>query len=106
MIEFRETPFRELSFPTSLWYWFLMAINVSQEFEAELQTRLKSGPYSSAEEFLRAKIRLADEYGEQIRAAISEGAAQADRGDLISGDRVFAELDQLLLDIEQSKPEE
>ncbi len=82
-----------------------MAIEVSTEFEAELQSRLRSGPFKSAEEFLRAKIRLADEYAEQIRAAIAEGAAQADRGELIPGDEVFAELDQLILDIERAKPE-
>ena len=83
-----------------------MAINVSREFEAEVQSRLKSGPYRSPEEFLRAKIRLADEYSEQIRAAVAEGAAQADRGELIPGGQVFAELDQLILDIERVKPEE
>ena len=83
-----------------------MAINVSREFEAELQTRLQSGPYRSAEEFLRAKIRLADEYAEQIRAAIAEGVAQADCGELIPGDQVFAELDQLILDVERAKSEE
>jgi Arc/MetJ-type ribon-helix-helix transcriptional regulator len=96
----------ELSIPSPLWYCSLMALNVSREFEAELRTRLKSGPYRSAEEFLRAKIRLADEYAEQIRAAIAEGAAQADRGELIPGDQVFAELDQLILDVERAKPEE
>ncbi|MBI3782845.1 MAG: hypothetical protein HY270_05520 [Deltaproteobacteria bacterium] len=83
-----------------------MAIDVSREFEAELHNRLSAGPYKSAEEFLRAKIRLADEYAGQIRAAIAEGGAQADRGELIPGDQVFAELDQIILDIEQAKPEE
>jgi antitoxin ParD1/3/4 len=83
-----------------------MAIDVSGEFEAEIQSRIKSGPYNSAEEFLRAKIRLADEYAEQIRAAIAEGAEQADRGDLIPGEEVFAELDQLIVDIERAKPGE
>jgi Arc/MetJ-type ribon-helix-helix transcriptional regulator len=105
-VSLRSIVSRELSIPSPLWYCSRMAINVSREFEVELQTRLKSGPYRSAEEFLRAKIRLTDEYAEQIRAAIAEGAAQADRGDLIPGDQVFAELDELILDVERAKLEE
>jgi Arc/MetJ-type ribon-helix-helix transcriptional regulator len=41
-----------------------MAIDVSREFEAELEDRLKSGRYRSAEELLREALHLVDQRDE------------------------------------------
>ena len=73
-----------------------MAINVSRELEQEIERRVKQGRYSSAEEFLRETLRRADEYREQLRAAIAEARMQADEGKLVDGEAVFDRLDAQL----------
>ena len=70
-----------------------MALDVSKEFEQEIQQRVAQGPYGSAEEFLRTSVRRADEYRAQIRAAIDEGTAQARRGELSDGEAFLDRLD-------------
>ena len=70
-----------------------MSIDVSKEFEQEIQQRVAQGPYTSAEEFLRASVKRADEYRAQIRAAIDEGTAQAQRGELSDGEAFLDRLD-------------
>ena len=70
-----------------------MAINVSRELEKEIERRVEQGRYSSAEEFLRETLRRADEYREQLWAAISEARTQADEGQLVDGEAVFDRLD-------------
>lgn len=62
-----------------------MAIDVSREFEAEVQSRLKTGRYHSAEELLRDALHLIDER-DAIREAVTEGAAEADRGEFVDGE--------------------
>jgi predicted transcriptional regulator len=37
-----------------------------------------------------------------IRDAVAEGAAEADRGELISGDDVFAEIDRTIADMRRT----
>ena len=70
-----------------------VAIDVSKEFEQEIQQRVAKGPFASAEEFLRASVKRADEYRAQIRAAIAEGTAQAQRGELSDGEAFLDRLD-------------
>lgn len=70
-----------------------MGIEVSKEFEEEIQQRVAQGPYTSAEDFLRASVKRADEYRAQIRAAIDEGTAQARGGELTDGEAFLDRLD-------------
>jgi Arc/MetJ-type ribon-helix-helix transcriptional regulator len=70
-----------------------MAIDVSHEFEQEIQRRVQDGHYPSAEALLRETFRRADEYGTALRAAIAEARAQADRDELVDGEAVFDRID-------------
>ncbi len=72
-----------------------MAIEVSKELEAELESRLKTGRYRSAEELLRDALSLVDER-DAIREAVAQGAAEADRGEFVDGEAVMNEARQLI----------
>lgn len=72
-----------------------MAIDVSREFEAELESRLKTGRYRSVEELLREALHLVDERDE-IREAVAQGAAEADRGEFVDGEDVITEARTLI----------
>ncbi len=72
-----------------------MAIEVSREFEAELESRVKSGRYRSAEELLREALHLVDERDE-IRAAVAQGVAEADRGEFVDGEHVIDEAREIV----------
>ena len=78
-----------------IWYRRYMAIDVSREFEAELESRLRSGRYRSAEELLREALHLVDERDE-IREAVAQGAAEADRGEFVDGEAVVSEARKLI----------
>ncbi|MBI1813902.1 MAG: type II toxin-antitoxin system ParD family antitoxin [Deltaproteobacteria bacterium] len=68
-----------------------MAINVSRDLEAEVEARVRRGEYNSAEELLRDALRLVDER-DRLRVAIEQGAAEADRDELLDGAGVVAEV--------------
>ena len=72
-----------------------MGIDVSREFEAELESRLKRGRYRSAEELLREALRLVDERDE-IREAVAQGVAEADRGEFVDGEPVIDDARKLI----------
>ena len=72
-----------------------MAIDVSRELEAEVESRLKTGRYRSAEELLRDALHLIDER-DQIREAVAQGVAEADRGELVDGEAVIEEARKLI----------
>jgi predicted transcriptional regulator len=68
-----------------------MPIDVSREFEAELESRLKTGRYRSIEELLREALHLVDE-----RDEIRQGVAEADRGEFVDGEDVITEARTLI----------
>jgi antitoxin ParD1/3/4 len=78
-----------------IWYPGYMAIDVSSEFEAELESRLRSGRYRSAEELLREALHLVDER-DGIREAVAQGVAEADRGEFVDGEEVINEARKLI----------
>ena len=49
-----------------------VAIQVSRELEAEVESRVKKGRYQSAEQLLREALELVDERDE-IREAVAQG---------------------------------
>ena len=82
-----------------------MAIDISKDLEQEIQRGVSEGPYASPEEFLRESLKWADAYRRMLRKAITDGAAEADRGELIPGDEVFAEIDIMLADMRKAARE-
>lgn len=70
-----------------------IAIDVSRPVEERFQARLRDGTYSSADELLDDALRLLEQR-EAFRQAVAHGLAQADRGELRGGEKVFAELEK------------
>ncbi|SPF34733.1 conserved hypothetical protein [Candidatus Sulfopaludibacter sp. SbA4] len=78
-------------------------ISLTPELDAFLQSRVKSGRYQTTSEVVREALRRfqrqeneQDEEFRRLKARLRRGAAQADRGDLLDGDEVFAELRELI----------
>ncbi len=68
-----------------------MAIHLDKELEAEIDAKVRSGAYRSADDVIREGLGLIDAR-EELRQAIAAGAAQLDRGEGIPGEQVFEEL--------------
>jgi len=73
------------------YYTEVMSIHLSRELEAEIDAKVRSGAYRSADDVVREGLGLIDAR-EELRQAIAAGAAQLDRGEGISGEQVFEEL--------------
>ncbi len=71
-------------------------ISLPPELEAYIEAKVASGQYAHASEVVRDGIRLLmreeAEKLEWLRAAIAEGVASADRGELLSGEAVLADV--------------
>lgn len=76
-----------------------MAIDVSKHLEERFRKELQQGDYASADELLE-KLLSSLEVAKAFRLAVDEGAAEADRGELIPGDTVIAEIDALIAELE------
>jgi antitoxin ParD1/3/4 len=77
-------------------------VSLTPELEQFVQSRLASGRYQTASEVIREGLRLLEEREqsreaalEELRAKIRRGREQADRGELLDGDAVFEEIQQL-----------
>lgn len=78
-------------------------IKVPPEFEELIDGLVSSGRYASPSDVLRASLTLLDQQErerasriEELRRKIDEGIAAADRGDVVDGGEVFAEMRQRL----------
>ena len=72
-----------------------MNVPLSEAQAALLKRMVESGRYGSEAESVDEAFRLLEEENrafEQIRHKVQEGIAQADRGELIDADEVFARL--------------
>jgi antitoxin ParD1/3/4 len=74
-------------------------ISLTPELGMFLQSRVKSGRYQTTSEVVREALRLLERQEiqqeqdlRQLKAKLERGAAQAERGDLLDGEAVFAEL--------------
>jgi antitoxin ParD1/3/4 len=83
-----------------------MNVHLPQELEELVQSKVRSGRYSSASEVFREALQLMEERDQmlvlqkhEIRKKIADGLASLRRGEGIDGDAVFdrieAELDTL-----------
>ncbi len=77
-----------------------MNVSLTPELENLVHSKVKSGRYLSASEVIREGLRLLEERDRlfELRLAdlqqkVSVGVEQADRGELINADDVFAELE-------------
>ena len=85
-------------------------ISITPELDAFLQAKVESGRYQTTSEVVREALRLLerqeqerDEALNQRKAKLHQGAAQAERGELLGGDEVFEELRQMLEERRQAK---
>lgn len=76
-----------------------MNVNLTPELEQLVQDKVASGHYVSQSEVVREALRLLAEqdrlreaHVERLREALAEGLQQADRGELIDGVQLVAEL--------------
>lgn len=72
-----------------------MSITLPRHLEQQVQDKVRSGAYHSSEEVLEESLRLLarrDAQQEQLRRDIQVGVDQAERGELVAGEAVFANL--------------
>jgi antitoxin ParD1/3/4 len=76
-----------------------MNVNLGPVFDEFVSEMLDSGLYQSQSEILREGLRLLKEREEEKRLRLAElrkqialGGKQADRGQLVNGDQVFAQI--------------
>jgi len=76
-----------------------MNVNLTRELEDLVQRKVRSGLYNNQSEVVREALRLlADQdrlresHLSKLRNALAEGLSQADRGELLNGSRVVAEV--------------
>ena len=80
-----------------------MNVNLTPELGRLVQEKVRSGLYSNQSEVVREALRLfvdqdrlREAHLEELRGAIAEGLEQADRGELLDGPEVLADLRALL----------
>lgn len=87
----------------------VMNVSLTPELEQFVQEKVKSGRYLSASEVVREALRLLEDRDhiqqiklETLRKEIRVGVEQIERGDVVDGDAVFAELEEDICRIEQT----
>ena len=76
-------------------------VSLTPELEKFVQSRVASGRYQTASEVIREGLRLLEEQEQEreatfkiLKGKLQRAAAQAERGELFDGEKVFAELRQ------------
>ena len=76
-----------------------MNVNLTPELEALVQRKVASGLYNNQSEVVREALRLLAEQDRlreahlaELRGALAEGLAQADRGELHDGPKAVADV--------------
>ena len=78
-----------------------MNISVSDQISERIRRKVESGQYPSADDVLARALTLLEEHDAELHRELTDmhekvrtGTAQADAGELIPADEVFAELRQ------------
>jgi antitoxin ParD1/3/4 len=78
-------------------------VNLTPELEALVQRKVASGLYNDQSEVVREALRplaeqdrLREAHVADLRKALAEGLAQADRGEMLGGSKVVAEVRRAL----------
>ena len=86
---------------------FIMSVSLTPELEQFVHDKIKSGRYLSVSEVVREALRLLEERDRlhqsklaELRQHLTIGIEQADWGELIDGDEVFAELEDDIRQVE------
>jgi antitoxin ParD1/3/4 len=76
-----------------------MNVNLTRELEELVQRKVRSGLYNNQSEVVREALRLLAEQDRlreahhlKLRGALAKGLAEADRGELLDGPGVVAEV--------------
>lgn len=76
-----------------------MNVSLTPELEQFVQSRVSSGRYQTASEVVREGLRLLESREQEREAAMRElrmkirhGVEQADRGELLDGEKVFEDI--------------
>jgi antitoxin ParD1/3/4 len=76
-----------------------MNVNLTPELEALVQRKVASGLYNNQSEVVREALRLLEQqdrlreaHADKLRAALAEGLAQANRGELVDGRKVMSDV--------------
>jgi antitoxin ParD1/3/4 len=76
-----------------------MNVSLTPELEKFVESRVATGRYQTASEVVREGLRLLEEQERRreanfraLKEKLQRGAAQAERGELISGEEVFSEI--------------
>lgn len=79
----------------------MMNISLTPELEELVSEKVKSGQYRSASEVIGVELRLLEERDRlnqarlaELKAKIREGIEASDRGEVVDGETVFAELEE------------
>jgi len=85
-------------------------VSLTPDLDAFLKSRVESGRYQTTSEVVREALRLLerqeqelDDSLKQLKKKLDLGALQADRGDLLDGEAVFAELLEMIKERRRSK---
>ena len=80
-----------------------MNVSLTPEFEQFIRAQVESGKYASADEVIRAGLRLLEEREriykgrfEELQQEIMLGIEASERGEVVDGEMVFRELQQKL----------
>jgi antitoxin ParD1/3/4 len=87
-----------------------MNVSLTPELEKLVHEKVKSGRYLSASEVVREALRLLEERDRlyelrlsELQRKLSVGVEQADRGELMDQEDVFAELEEDIRQIEAQR---
>lgn len=75
-----------------------MNVSLTPKLEKYVQSKVKTGRYTSASEVVREALRLLEQNDErerelkEFRAKLDQGLAELDRGEGIDGEQFFADL--------------
>jgi antitoxin ParD1/3/4 len=85
-------------------------VSLTPELNAFLQNRVKSGRYQTTSEVVREALRLLERHEtdreqtlRELKTKLRRGAAQAERGELLDGEKVFQELRELIQERRRTK---
>lgn len=91
-----------------------MNVSLTPELEQFIQSQLESGKFTSVDEVIAAGIKLLEEREriykgrfEELRKEIMIGIEASERGEVVDGEIVFAELEEYIreIEMEQQAPE-
>ncbi len=87
-----------------------MSITLKPEHEERIQAQIQSGRFANSEEALEAALQLLDNWNDgynswvqETRQKIEVAIAQIDRGEVLDGETVIAQLQEKLKKARQEK---